>query len=279
MTRLAVIGNPVAHSRSPEIHTAFALQAGVDVRYVKILAPLDGFRAAVSALVNDGGLGFNVTVPFKREAFELCDETTEVARQTETVNTVSIVEGGRLKGDSTDGAGLVRDLRANLGWRLSGKRILVLGAGGAVSAILPALVKTGPSNIDIYNRTHARAETLAARHGELVQALTYESLGTAYDIVISGTSAGLSGDMPSLPPNIVGTRTKCYDLIYASGLTTFNRWATETGCQECSDGLGMLVEQAALAFEIWFDFKPDTREVIRAMRSTLEESPHVKSST
>lgn len=269
MTRLAVIGNPVAHSRSPDIHAAFALQAGLDIRYVKILAPTDGFAESVSAFVSDGGRGFNVTLPFKHEAFVLCDNVTEDARQSETVNTVTVREDGRLDGANTDGAGLVSDLRTNLGWRIGGRRVLVVGAGGAASAVMPALLAEGPAGVDIYNRTHARAEALAARHGAPVSALQYEMLQTAYDLVISCTSAGLSGEQLTLPASIIGTRTRCYDMIYAADPTPFNRWASEQGAAECADGLGMLVEQAALAFRIWFDFRPETRNVIRALRSTL----------
>ena len=269
MSRLAVIGNPVAHSRSPDIHGAFALQAGVNIRYVKILAPLDGFAESVGAFVGDGGHGFNVTVPFKHEAFELCDETSAIARQSETVNTVTILDSKRLKGDNTDGVGLVRDLTGNLGWRISGRRILLVGAGGAVGGILPDLIGAGPASIHIFNRTHARAEALATRFGEPVQAFQYEELGAAYDVVISGTSAGLSGERVALPASVVGARTRCYDMIYSGDITPFNQWAMSLGCAECSDGLGMLVEQAAAAFDIWFDFKPETRLVIRALRAAL----------
>lgn len=269
MTRLAVIGNPVAHSRSPEIHAAFAIQAGIDVRYVRILAPLDGFRLAVESFVRDGGVGFNVTVPFKHEAYELCDEVSEAARLSETVNTVSVKEGSGLKGDNTDGVGLVRDIRSNLGWKIADKRILVLGAGGAVSGVLPAMLAEGPAAIDIYNRTQERAVSLAAKFGSRVRALDEDSLENAYDLIISGTSAGLSGEEISLPTEVVGRHTRCYDMIYDSDATAFNRWAELAGCNETSDGLGMLVEQAAFAFDIWFDFKPNTREVIRALRAAL----------
>lgn len=269
MTRLAVIGNPVAHSRSPEIHAAFALQAGIDVRYVRILAPLDGFRLAVESFVRDGGVGFNVTVPFKHEAYELCEEVSEAARISETVNTVSVKEGNVLSGDNTDGAGLVRDIRSNLGWKIAGKRILVLGAGGAVSGVLPTLLAEGPTAIDIYNRTHDKAVALASRFDSRVRALDRHSLENAYDLIISGTSAGLSEDKIDLPAQIVGKNTRCYDMIYGADATAFNRWAKLAGAGEMSDGLGMLVEQAAFAFQIWFDFKPDTREVIRALRAAL----------
>ena len=270
MTRLAVIGNPVAHSRSPDIHAAFALQAGLDIRYVKILAPLDRFRETVENFVAEGGRGFNVTVPFKREAYVMCDEVAEAARLSEAVNTVSVGEGGRLSGYSTDGGGLIKDLRSNLGWKLAGKRILILGAGGAVSAVLPSLIAEQPATIDVFNRTHSRATELAARHGSIVSAIEYNQLGSAYDIIISGTSAGLSGNRVELPQFIIGKRTRCYDMIYSGATTTFNQWAMSAGCDECSDGLGMLVEQAALAFDIWFGFMPDTRIVVRSLRAALQ---------
>lgn len=269
MTRLAVFGNPVSHSRSPDIHNAFALQSGLDVRYVKILAPLNGFRATVKTFVEGGGRGFNVTVPFKHEAFKICNDVTDAARLSEAVNTVSVMEGNHIKGDNTDGAGLIRDLQANLGWKLAGKRVLILGAGGAASAVLPALLATRPSSIDIHNRTHARAVALASRLGPAVRTVDDEALESGYDLVISAVSAGLSGKQMTLPSSIIGSRTRCYDLIYSGTATPFNRWAEELGCGECSDGLGMLVEQAALAFNIWFDFMPDTHVVIRALRATL----------
>ena len=259
----------MAHSRSPDIHAAFALQAGLDIRYVKILAPLDGFAETVATFARDGGFGFNVTVPFKHTAFELCQQVSETARHSETVNTITITEGGMI-GDNTDGIGLLRDLQRNLGWRISGKRVLVIGAGGAVSAVLPDLLGAEPALVHIFNRTHERAEALQARHSGKIDARRYEALDTAYDLILSGTSAGLSGEQVALPESIVGARTRCYDMIYSAGETPFNRWAKQAGCQETSDGLGMLVEQAAAAFDIWFDFKADTRVVIRALRSALE---------
>ena len=271
MTRLAVIGNPVAHSRSPDIHGAFALQAGLDVRYVKILAPLEGFAETVTSFVRDGGYGFNVTVPFKHDAFTMCDEVSDIARQSKTVNTVTVMEDARLRGDNTDGFGLIRDIEHNQGWKIGGKRILLLGAGGAISGVLPDLIQVRPASIHIFNRTHEKAERLQALHGGVVQAKRYEELEAAYDIIVSGTSAGLSGEQVALPPSVIGGRSRCYDMIYGADATPFNRWAMEQGCTECSDGLGMLIEQASAAFDIWFKFKPDTRPVIRALRAALSQ--------
>jgi len=269
MIRLAVIGNPVAHSRSPEIHEMFAQQAGLDIRYERILAAPDAFLASVQAFVDAGGAGFNVTLPFKHEAFRLADETSRAAKDSETVNTMTVLEAARLKGDNTDGVGLIRDIEANLGWPVKGARILVLGAGGAVSGVLPAILEAGPGQIDIYNRTHARALALEARFGGRVRAVDAAALEGPYELVVSGTSAGLSGAAIELPQGIVGGSSRCYDMIYAAETTAFIRWAMANGCRECSDGLGMLVEQAAAAFDIWFGFKPETRVVIDQLRGRL----------
>ena len=266
---LAVFGNPVAHSRSPEIHEAFARQFGLSVSYTRIEAPLDGFRDTVRAFVARGAVGFNVTVPFKYEAFALADETTPAALASGTVNTMHVVDG-RLVGSNTDGAGLVADLERNLGWVLEGRRILIVGAGGAVAGVLPSLSERQPASIDIMNRTHARAVELAERFG--VRAVTASSAEAAYDLVISGSSAGLTLDGIDLPAHPIGEQTRCYDMIYSAGETAFNRWARARGAGATSDGLGMLVEQAAAAFNIWFDVSPDTGPVIERIRQSLGEN-------
>lgn len=269
MIRLAVIGNPVAHSRSPEIHEMFAQQAGLDIQYERILAALDAFPESVQAFVDEGGTGFNVTLPFKHEAFRLADETSRAAKASETVNTMTALAAARLKGDNTDGIGLLRDIEVNLGWPIRGARILVLGAGGAVSGVLPAILEAGCRQLDIYNRTHARAQELETRFQGPVRAVDADALEGPYELVISGTSAGLSGTSIELPPGIVGGSSRCYDMIYAAETTAFNAWAIANGCRQCRDGLGMLVEQAAAAFDIWFGFKPETGPVINQLRERL----------
>ncbi len=272
MTRLAVIGNPVAHSRSPEIHHAFARNVGVHLSYEKKLAGLDEFERVADQFVAGGGRGFNVTLPFKGDAFNWVTERSEAAIRSEAVNTVSISESGRIRGENTDGSGLVKDLIRNLGWQLRDQRILVLGAGGAVSGVMPALIGEGPMAVHLFNRTFERAQALQARYDARVRACTSADLEDCYDVVVSGTSAGLHSEMQVLPDRIIGHSTRCYDMIYGPGVTRFNQWASEAGCMSASDGLGMLVEQAALAFEIWFGIAPETSSVMREMRTMLEQN-------
>ncbi len=265
MNRLAVIGNPVAHSRSPEIHLAFGQQTGVLLSYEKVLAPLDNFAGIARGLVGAGIGGFNVTVPFKHDAFLLVDNKSATAAASEAVNTVTVVEGGKLLGDNTDGAGLVADITQNLGWKIEGARILVLGAGGAVSGVLPALLAERPACIEIMNRTRAKADALAERFDVGV----VDNPGMAYDLIISGSSGGLAGAEVQLPQSAVSTATCCYDMIYGASTTPFVSWASQAGASRTSDGLGMLVEQAALAFSCWFDVLPETKPVIAALRKTV----------
>lgn len=272
MNKLAVIGNPVAHSLSPEIHAAFALQANIEVSYERILADPDAFAETARAFVDDGAVGFNVTVPFKREAWVLADTVSPEAAASEAVNTVTVQDDHTLRGDNTDGAGLVRDMTGNLGWRLEGARMLLVGAGGAVSGVIPAILATGAELIHVFNRTHERALELERRFdGELI-ALRAADLLRHYDIVINGTSAGLSGNVPDLPDDIIGEQTNVYDMVYGKDTTAFNRWAIAAGCRNASDGLGMLVEQAARSFTIWFGFTPVTPPVIDEIRVLLEEN-------
>lgn len=270
MKKFAVIGNPVAHSRSPEIHAFFARQADIDMSYERIEAPTSGFIDTVRSFIDEGADGFNVTVPFKHEAFELVDQPSDIASRSGAVNTVTVLADGQLKGDNTDGDGLVADITKNLGWEIRGKRILVLGAGGAVAGVLPKLVEAAPSLLQIANRTHSKAELIADLAG--AEAVRLEDVESSYDLVISGTSAGLSGSIFELPGRIIGKATRCYDMIYDSNVTMFNHWAEELGAAETSDGLGMLVEQAARAFTIWLDFEPDTVPVINAIRELLKRS-------
>lgn len=271
MKKFAVIGNPVSHSRSPEIHALFAAQADIDLTYERRFAPRGGFNENAREFVAGGGDGFNVTVPFKHDAFVLMDEYTRIAGQTRAVNTVTVLADGRLKGDNTDGAGLLRDLTVNLGWPVAGQRILVLGAGGAVAGVLPCLLEMKPVLVHIVNRTHETARTLAGEY-EGVRAVHSADVEAAYDLIISGTSAGLSGMSVDIPQHVVGANTHCYDMIYSKEVTSFNQWANRAGCENTSDGLGMLVEQAAIAFHIWLGFTPDSRPVISALRDLIKRS-------
>ncbi len=266
--RLAVFGNPVAHSRSPEIHATFAEAAGIDLTYERIEAPVDHFAKAARDFIEQGCDGFNVTVPFKREAFELVDRPDRSALASGTVNTV-IVADGILEGSNTDGVGLLADLENNLGWSVSGRRILILGAGGAVQGVLPHLLARRPATVHILNRTHERAQALAERE-EGVEAVTAAAVESDYDLVISGSAAGLvEREVDPVPSRVLGENTCCYDMIYGAGETPFIRWAHRFGCERGSDGLGMLVEQAAASFALWFDVQPATQPVIRQLRTSL----------
>ncbi|MBD3647748.1 MAG: shikimate dehydrogenase [Pseudomonadales bacterium] len=266
--KFAVFGNPVEHSRSPEIHQAFARQAGIDITYDKILVPTNEFTTVVKRFVDDGGDGFNVTVPFKEEAHALADSLSPGAGATGAVNTVSVDEG-RLIGYNTDGPGLITDMVGNLGWSLGDRRILILGAGGAVRGILWAMLQQHPKSIDIFNRTAERARQLIADYDDS-RLHSVDEPGGVYDVVVNGTSAALQGQSISLPDGIIGKDTRCYDLVYGGEATAFTSWGRKQGSAEAVAGLGMLVEQAALAFNIWTDFKPETKSVIRDLRGRID---------
>lgn len=268
MDRYAVMGNPVAHSRSPEIHARFAEETRQAMTYDRILVPLDGFAEAVAAFAAAGGRGLNVTVPFKEQAWAVADRRTERAQRAGAVNTL-VLEWDRRLGDNTDGVGLVRDLRDNLGVPLRGRRILFLGAGGAVRGVLPSVLAEGPARVLIANRTGARAEKLARELADLgpLRGGGLDALGSErFDIVINAISAGLHGEMPDLPDHLLAGDAVCYDMVYADEPTVFMRWGGEHGASRVSDGLGMLVEQAAESFQLWRGVRPGTRAVIDALR-------------
>lgn len=270
MTALyCVFGNPVAHSRSPDIHHAFAAQRGDDLRYEKREAPLDDFAGAVNAFHEEGGLGANVTVPFKEQAFELCDAVTERAGQAGAVNTLWW-DGAKLHGDNTDGAGMVKDIRDNQGWAIQGKRVLVLGAGGAVRGVMGPLLAEAPTLVRIANRTEDKAAILARGFMDgtnpPVLGSGLDNLSGQFDLVINAISAGLHGEMPTLPEGLLAEGAVAYDMVYGSEPTPFMVWAQQQGAAATADGLGMLVEQAAEAFEIWHGWRPDSAPVIAGLR-------------
>ena len=273
--RFAVFGNPIKHSRSPIIHAAFARQCNISLEYRALRVELGDFPRAVHAFFAAGGAGLNVTVPFKEEAFALADVLTSRARQARAVNTLYQAEDGKLHGDTTDGVGLVRDMVANLGWTVQGTRVLILGAGGAVRGILEPLLREAPACIHIANRTVARAETLVEEFSSLgtLSAGGYDELGgAAFDLVINASSAGLSGEAPPLPASVLTERSCCYDLLYGSQPTPFMRWAAHHAAWAVSDGLGMLVEQAAEAFYVWHRQRAETGPVIHHLRGVLEQA-------
>lgn len=271
MDRYAVIGHPVAHSKSPLIHRAFAAQTGQTLSYEALLAPLDGFADTVAAFRREGGRGANVTVPFKLEAHALCDTLSPRAQMAGAVNTLSF-RNGEIFGDNTDGAGLVRDLSVNLATPLSGRRLLLLGAGGAArGAILPLLAER-PALLRIANRTVARAEELVAlfapHSGQAhLQASSFADLaGQSFDVVINATSASLSDTAPDLPGGLYAPGALAYDMMYGQHDTPFMTQAHSQGASHCADGLGMLVEQAAESFLLWRDVRPDTAQVLQNLR-------------
>jgi shikimate dehydrogenase len=267
MHRYAVVGHPIAHSRSPEIHAAFARATGQDIVYERLLAPLDGFVATVNAFAQAGGRGCNVTTPFKQEAFALSIDRTPRAELAGAVNTLRW-DDGRWMGDTTDGVGLVRDLADNLGVRLRGRSILLLGAGGATRGVVEPLLAQSPARLCIANRTIERAEALVDVFAGVgsVEAVSPTALREPFDIVVNATSAELSGEASSWPDAIVGPRTLAYDMSYADQPTAFMRWARERGAAGIADGLGMLIEQAAESFFVWRGVRPDTRPVFALLR-------------
>lgn len=268
--RYAVFGHPVEHSQSPFIHARFAAQTGQDLRYEARLAPLDGFAAAVDDFQASGGLGANVTVPFKEEAFRLCTRLTPRAERAGAVNTL-VLAGDRL-GDNTDGAGLVRDLIHNLGRGLQGQRLLLLGAGGAARGVAAPLLAAQPQSLTIANATLAKAIRLAeemADLGTVVAGGFAELSGKQFDVIINATSASLSGAVLPLPSGIFAPGSLAYDLMYGKGETLFMAQARAMGAAMQADGLGMLVEQAAEAFVLWRGVRPETAPVRAELRALL----------
>jgi len=268
----AVMGNPVAHSKSPQIHDAFARQTGEPVVYQAIHVALDGFPAALDAFQEMGGKGLNITVPFKEAAWQASHVLTGRAQRARAVNTLWFDQSGRRHGDTTDGIGLIRDLTVNHDIQLSGKDVLVLGAGGAVRGILDPLFDQKPARVVIANRTVTRASELAglfADRGKLA-ACGYEALrGQHFHIVINGTSASLQGTVPPLPDDLLLPASCCYDMMYAEIDTVFISWAKARGVARALDGIGMLVEQAAESFYIWRGVRPETRTVIAKLRKEV----------
>ena len=271
--RYAVFGNPIKHSKSPSIHSLFAQQCSQSMQYRAVRVELDGFEPAANRFFEAGGAGLNVTVPFKREAFDYAHRLSDRAMRAGAVNTLTRVADGTIEGDNTDGIGLVRDMVANLGWALQGLRVLVLGAGGAVRGVLEPLLRERPRELLVVNRTPARAVQLVAEFSDIapLEGGAYDLIGgRQFDLIINATSAGLSGEMPELPSSLLTERSCCYDMVYGSEPTPFMRWAAHHAAWAVADGLGMLVEQAAQSFYIWRKVRPETRPVINQLRAAME---------
>lgn len=263
----AVIGNPIAHSKSPQIHTLFAEQTGQDMHYDKILG--ESFESDVQAFFSAGGKGLNITVPFKEQAFDFADELTERAKTAGAVNTLILLDDGRVRGDNTDGVGLVTDLGCNHLFNFAGARILLLGAGGASKGVVRPLLEQSPLQVVIANRTATKAVDLAAQLQELgpVTGMGLDELtGQQFDLIINGTAAGLSGELPAIPDDCLADGGWTYDMMYGAEPTAFVRWGRSHNAGKALDGLGMLVEQAAESFYQWRGVRPETSQVTEALR-------------
>jgi shikimate dehydrogenase len=283
--RYAVVGNPIAQSRSPAIHARFAAITGQAIEYDRMLAPVDGFIASVDRFRAEGGRGLNITVPFKQQAFAYA---TRLSRRAEVAGAVNFLafDGAQAFGDNTDGAGLVTDLRQRLGIDLAGATVLLVGAGGAARGVVQPLLEAGVARIRVANRTAARAVGLVDELSRRIdgatdrmQASGLEGLsqaaragaGERFDLVLNATSGGLSGETLPLDPTLLAQAVLAYDMVYGAAPTAFMQQARDAGCPAVSDGLGMLVEQAAESFQMWRGVRPPTRPVYEALRAELDE--------
>ncbi|HEX5356283.1 MAG TPA: shikimate dehydrogenase [Aquabacterium sp.] len=281
--RYAVAGNPVEHSRSPLIHAQFAQQTGQAVDYGRLLCPLDDFKAHIKAFAAGGAKGCNVTVPFKFEAFELASQRTPRAELAQAANTLRFDadSAGGWVADNTDGVGLVRDITVNAGVALAGKRVLLLGAGGASAGVLGPLIEARPTEIVMANRTVEKAQAIvdrhaawAAQHGVALSARGLQDPGTAFDVFINGTAASLAGSGVPVGPEVLKPGTLALDMMYGPAAHAFLDWARSHGAVP-RDGLGMLVEQAAESFTLWRGVRPDTAPVLAHMRALVDAAqPH-----
>ncbi|MCX2887737.1 MULTISPECIES: shikimate dehydrogenase [Pseudomonas] len=269
--RYAVIGRPINHTKSPLIHGLFAQASGQTLAYGAIEGELEGFESQVLQFRSDGGLGMNITAPFKLRAFELADRRSERAQLARAANALKF-EDGHIFAENFDGIGLLRDIEENLGEPLRNRRVLMLGAGGAVRGALLPFLQAGPSELVIANRDMAKAVALRNELGHpLLRISRYEELeGQAFDIVVNATSASLTGELPPLPADVLGATRLAYELAYGKGLTPFLRLAQAQGVTRLADGVGMLVEQAAEAFAWWRGVRPETRAVIDRLTIPLE---------
>ena len=271
MDKYAVIGNPIEHSKSPQIHQMFAQQAGDEIMYEALLSPVDEFKETVEAFRQGGGMGLNVTVPFKQEAFELAGELSDYAQKAGAVNTLVFRQDGTIYGTNTDGIGIVRDLVENHQSLITDKRVLVLGAGGGVRGVLQPLLQQQPKSLFVANRTPERAIELASDMDVIREDCELAGGGFAdiegeYDLIINGTAASLQGIMPPIPPSCLAKGVDCYDMMYGGRPTAFEFWCEDNGAEKVMNGLGMLVEQAAESFSIWRTKMPTTKPVLEAMQ-------------
>ena len=266
----AVMGNPINHSKSPQIHSAFAAQTGQDLIYSAILVPLEKFKEEASSFFRHG-CGLNVTVPFKEDAWQYADTYSSRALRAGAVNTLIKKEDGSIHADNTDGVGIVRDITVNHDCAIAGKRVLVLGAGGAVRGILEPLLDEKPLEVVVANRTVSKAQNLAKDFSDIgkIVGCGFDQIEGQFDLIINGTSASLSGELPPIPESVIDQDTTCYDMMYGAEPTVFNLWAESLNAAATLDGLGMLVEQAAELFHAWRGVRPESAPVISSIRDSL----------
>ena len=273
--RYAVIGNPIAHSKSPQIHAEFAKATGQDMEYSALLAPLQEFRATVEKFCAQGGKGVNVTVPFKLEALHIATTLSPQAKNAEAVNTLRFDSDSSILGHNTDGIGLIRDIQKNWGFAIKGKRVLLMGAGGAARGVAAPLVDEQPECLVIANRSldkvhqlikHLQQHTLIG--ATTLQASPYEQLGgRQFDLIINATASSLNDTLPPVPGSVFGSASFAYDMMYGRGLTPFLQFAQQQDAGILADGLGMLVEQAAESFYLWRGVRPATEPVIALLKN------------
>lgn len=266
-----VYGNPIAQSRSPDIHRIFAAENQIAISYQKKLVEVGDFAATVKEFISHGGKGANVTAPFKGDALELSDVLSSRAELAGAVNTLTF-KNGKIYGDNTDGEGLVQDLLRN-DVKLSQANILILGAGGAVRGVILPILAQNPQSITIANRTVSKAEAICERFNDnRISACGFaDTKNKSFDLIINATSASLSGDLPPVPINIISSNTACYDMVYGKEDTPFMAWAKDNGATKVIDGLGMLVGQAAVSFSVWNNVLPEIKPVVAALRETIAE--------
>jgi shikimate dehydrogenase len=273
----AVVGNPIAHSKSPEIHLRFAAQTKQKIGYERIEAPIDGFEEKALSMRDAGYRGLNVTVPFKLDAAKLANELTPRARLAGAVNTLKF-DGDTILGDNTDGIGFVHDVTERLEFGFGGCAVLVLGAGGAVRGLLGSLLDASPRWLAVANRSHQRAEELAEEFG--VEAIHFDEIPAEhFDLIINGTTTGLHNEAPAIDPETFNDCQLAYDLVYAADPTPFMRLAKAGGAKQVTDGLGMLIEQAAESFLLWRGVRPETLSVYRELRALLSREARETAST
>ena len=273
--KYAVIGHPISHSKSPWIHSQFASLTEEKIEYglLESEPKPEAFIETIRQFAKDGGKGVNVTMPFKEVAWKMADELSERAKLASAVNTLTFLDDGRVLGDTTDGIGLVNDLCINRQLSLKHKKVLILGAGGAVKGVIQPILEQGPERLHIVNRTVERAQELANIFGENgnISGGGYDELPTigAFDLVINATPANFSGELPPILAGIFSPGCLAYDMSYAAAPTLFENWSLQNGAAKVSNGLGMLVEQAAESFFIWRSTRPPTQQVLRDLREIL----------